>query len=152
MNNPIQELTPQLQALYGKQNDILKPQLARYESLCRHHKDVFQTDAPALFVSAPGRIEICGNHTDHNRGRVLAAAVSLDTLACVSPRGDLRITVESEGHRPVALSLKTLAPVDAEKGSAIALVRGVARWLSDHGYTIGGFDAVTTSTVLPGSG
>ena len=31
--------------------------------------------------SVPGRTEICGNHTDHNRGRVLAAAVNLDIIA-----------------------------------------------------------------------
>ena len=38
---------------------------------------------PDRYFSAPGRTEIGGNHTDHQRGRVLAAAVNLDTIAAV---------------------------------------------------------------------
>ena len=44
----------------------------------------FGHNAESLF-SAPGRTELGGNHTDHQRGRVLAAAVDLDILAAVSP-------------------------------------------------------------------
>jgi galactokinase len=134
--------------LYGGQIS----QLDRYERLYMRHRELAGAQGKALFLSAPGRIEICGNHTDHNRGKVLAAAVSLDTLACVSPRDDLRIAVASEGHAPVVLDAGDLAPLEAEKGTAAALVRGVAHWLSTHGFKLGGFDAATTSTVLPGSG
>ncbi|HPJ01374.1 MAG TPA: galactokinase family protein [Candidatus Limiplasma sp.] len=142
----------QLADLYGKQADILQTQLERYQRLYDRHQETFHAGVQPLFLSAPGRIEICGNHTDHNRGKVLAAAVSLDTLAAVTPRDDTWVTVASEGHSPVKLNLDTLSPIDAEKGSATSLVRGIAFWLREHGYALGGFDAVTTSTVLPGSG
>ncbi len=152
MNQLDAKIGRQITALYGDRNGEPQKQLERFERLLARHQALVKEEKPALFVSAPGRIEICGNHTDHNRGKVLAAAVSLDTLACVSPRDDLRITVASEGHSPIDVNLETLAPEDAEKGTAAALVRGVAHWLSEHGYKLGGFDAATTSTVLPGSG
>ena len=141
-----------LRELYGDNDKTLQNQLKRYTHLLARHKSVAQTHEQIMFLSAPGRIEICGNHTDHNRGKVLAAAVSLDTLAAVSPRTDSIVTVHSEGHRPIELDLGELAPLEAEKGSAASLVRGIAYWLQEHGYKLGGFDAVTTSTVLPGSG
>ncbi len=151
--NPLKtQIGEELIALYGSDPETLTRQLARYTALQAQHREMTGKETNSFFVSAPGRIEICGNHTDHNHGKVLAAAVSLDTLACVSPRGDQQITVASEGHAPVRLELSTLEPQAQEKGTATALVRGIARWLADHGYTIGGFDAVTTSTVLPGSG
>ena len=91
------------------------------------------------FASAPGRTEICGNHTDHNRGNVLAGAVNLDTLAAVSPCAEPVVTVHSEGHAPITVDLRELAPVEAEKGSSRSLVRGIAYWLKDHGYSRGRF-------------
>lgn len=142
----------QITALYGDRNHEPQKQQERFERLLSRYQALVKADRPALFVSAPGRIEICGNHTDHNRGKVLAAAVSLDTLACVSPRDDFRIIIASEGHPPMDLNLETLAPAEAEKGTATALVRGIAHWLAERGYKLGGFDAVMTSTVLPGSG
>ena len=42
---------------------------------------------PERYFSAPGRTEIGGNHTDHQRGKVLAAAVNLDTVAAVKLNG-----------------------------------------------------------------
>ena len=141
-----------LRELYGDDDKTLQNQLKRYKHLLARHKSAAQTHEQIMFLSAPGRIEICGNHTDHNRGKVLAAAVSLDTLAAVSPRTDSIVTVHSEGHRPIELDLGELAPLEAEKGSAASLVRGIAYWLQEHGYKLGGFDAATTSTVLPGSG
>ena len=152
MNQLDAKISNQITALYGDRNGETQKQRERFERLLARHQTLVQADKPALFVSAPGRIEICGNHTDHNRGKVLAAAVSLDTLACVSPRDDLWITVASEGHEPIELNFENLAPVDREKNTAAALVRGIAHWLSEHGYKLGGFDAVTTTTVLSGSG
>ncbi|MBN1778376.1 MAG: galactokinase [Clostridiales bacterium] len=141
-----------LKELYGSQSGVPEEQIGRYTRLLSRHREVFGAHENTLFASAPGRIEICGNHTDHNRGMVLAAAVSLDTLAVVSPRQDSLVTVHSEGHNPVMVNVEELAAVDAEKGSAAAMVRGIARWLKEYGFRLGGFDAVTTSTVLPGSG
>ena len=68
--------------------------------------------APERYFSAPGRTEISGNHTDHNRGKVLAAAVNLDTLAAVSPRSDAIVNIHSEGYAPISLSIALHAATD----------------------------------------
>jgi len=103
-------------------------------------------------ASAPGRTELAGNHTDHNNGRVLAASVGMDTIAALTVRTDRTIRVASEGFPLVAVSLDELDPVESERETTAALVRGVAAGFAEHGYRIGGFDAVVGSTVLPGSG
>ena len=107
---------------------------------------------PARYFSAPGRTEIGGNHTDHNRGRVLAAAVNLDTLSAVSARNDLQVHLYSDGYAPLILDLNDLAVVESEKGTTAALVRGVAARMKELGYKIGGFNAAVTSSVASGSG
>ena len=107
---------------------------------------------PTRYFSAPGRTEIGGNHTDHQRGRVLAAAVNLDTRAAVALNGTTTICVRSEGFAPCQVDLNQLEPVVSEVNSTAALVRGVAARFSQLGYTLGGFDTYCTSTVLPGSG
>lgn len=108
--------------------------------------------APSPWSARRGRTEIGGNHTDHNRGKVLAAAVNLDTLAAVSPRADGVVNIHSEGYAPLTLSLDDLSVHEAEKGTTAALVRGVADGLQKAGLRVGGFDAVITSTVRSGSG
>ncbi len=147
-----QRIGGQLTALYGSRDGMLQKQLARYTRLLKTHTEAFGRQEQVLLVSAPGRTEISGNHTDHNRGKVLAAAVNLDTLAAVSPREDALVTIRSEGHPSILVSLDELAPDDAEKGLAAALVRGIAHWLREKGYQLGGFNAVTTSAVFSGSG
>ena len=108
---------------------------------------------PELFVSAPGRTEVIGNHTDHNRGRVLAASVDLDTVAALAPRNDSVVTMYSEGYdQPFAVDLSDLAVREDEKETTFSLIRGVAARLKELGYRIGGFDASVTSAVFKGSG
>ncbi len=102
--------------------------------------------------STPGRTEIGGNHTDHQRGHVLAASVNMDTIACVSPNNSGVIRIQSEGHRLVEVSIDNLAPVSGEMGHSPALVRGVAAKIAELGYPLTGFDAYTTTKVLRGSG
>ena len=109
-------------------------------------------ERPTRYFSAPGRTEIGGNHTDHQRGRVLAAAVDLDTLAAVRPNGTNTIRVQSEGYPLCRVELDTLIPVAEEKNTTPALIRGVAARFTQLGCEVGGFDAYCTSTVLPGSG
>ena len=108
--------------------------------------------APERYFSAPGRTEIGGNHTDHQRGRVLAAAVNLDTVAAVRCNGENVIRVQSQGYPLCAVSLDQLTPVDSEINSTPALIRGVAARFTQLGCKVGGFDAYVESTVLPGSG
>ena len=104
------------------------------------------------YFSAPGRTEIGGNHTDHQRGRVLAGAVNLDTVAAVRVSGTNVIRVQSKGYPLCQVDLDNLEPVPAEVNSTPALIRGVAARFAQLGCKVGGFDAYCESTVLPGSG
>ena len=108
--------------------------------------------APERYFSAPGRTEIGGNHTDHQRGRVLAAAVNLDTNAAVRVNGSNLIRIQSKGYPMCQVDIRELTPVDAEINSTPALVRGVAARFAQLGCEVKGFDAYCESTVLPGSG
>ena len=107
---------------------------------------------PTRYFSAPGRTEIGGNHTDHQRGRVLAAAVNLDTVAAVRPNGSDPIRILSQGYPLCQVQLTELEPVEAEINSTPALIRGVAARFAQLGCKVEGFDAYCESTVLPGSG
>ena len=107
---------------------------------------------PERYFSAPGRTEISGNHTDHQRGRVLAAAVNLDTQAAVRCNGSDIIRIQSQGYPLVEVSLAELTPVASEVNTTAALVRGVAARFAQLGCKVQGFDAYIESTVLPGSG
>ena len=110
-------------------------------------------DRPAALVSAPGRTEVCGNHTDHQHGHVLAAAVDIDIICVASPNSRSEATVRSLGYDPVSIEIgggQVARP--EERGLSDALVRGVAEWFRSHGAAIGGFDACTSSEVLGGSG
>ena len=97
-----------LSQLYGLRNGGLARQVSRYTGLIKTHEDSFHAAGPLYLISAPGRTEIIGNHTDHNNGRVLAAAVNLDCLACVSPRGDMTVRIHSAGYPAIELSLDEL--------------------------------------------
>ena len=102
--------------------------------------------------SAPGRTEIGGNHTDHQHGCVLAAAVNLETLADVSLNASDTIWVQSEGYPAFGVDLTDLSVHEEEKNTTAALVRGVAAAFAQRGAKLRGFDMAVTSTVLPGSG
>lgn len=117
--------------------------------------DGFQTvfgQMPQSYFSAPGRTEISGNHTDHQRGRVLAGAVNLDTQAAVRVNGTDKIRIQSKGYPMCQVELSQLEPVESEINSTPALVRGVAARFVQLGCRVQGFDAYVESTVLPGSG
>ena len=107
---------------------------------------------PERYFSAPGRTEIGGNHTDHQRGKVLAAAVDLDTLAAVRENKSKKIRVLSKGYPILEIDLADLSPKESEINLAPALVRGVAAGFKKIGCEVKGFDAYCESTVLPGSG
>ena len=108
--------------------------------------------APERYFSAPGRTEIGGNHTDHQRGRVLAAAVNLDTVAAVRVNGTDTIRILSKGYPMSEVNISELTPVESEINTTPALIRGVAARFAQMGCEVKGFDAYCESTVLPGSG
>ncbi len=109
-------------------------------------------ELPQRYFSAPGRTEIGGNHTDHQHGRVLAAAVDLDTLAAVRPNGTGTIRILSQGYPMCQVDLACLTPQPEEVNTTPALIRGVAARFRELGCEVRGFDAYCESTVLPGSG
>ena len=108
--------------------------------------------APERYFSAPGRTEIGGNPTDHQRGRVLAGAVNLDTVAAVKINGTDTIRILSKGYPRCEVNISELTPVESEINSTPALIRGVAARFHQMGCEVKGFDAYCESTVLPGSG
>ena len=107
---------------------------------------------PDRFFSAPGRTELSGNHTDHQHGRVLAAAVNLDMQAAVRENGENIIRVCSKGFPTNEIDLSVLTPIKEEENTTAALIRGVAAQFVQLGCKVKGFDLYMESTVLPGSG
>ena len=104
-------------ALYGGEVPAV-----RYEALAKAFGERFLRE-PEAFVSAPGRTEVIGNHTDHNLGRVLAAAVNLDTVAAVARNGERKARIYSEGVKPLEVDLSDLSVQEEEKGTTAAIVR-----------------------------
>lgn len=123
----------------------------RFKSLVDRHRELFGKENPMLF-SAGGRMEVIGNHTDHNQGLVIGASINLDTIAAVSRRDDMRVILSSEGFRKVDIDLSETSMRESERESSSALVRGIADFIKRKGYPIGGFEANTTTRVLRGSG
>ena len=122
-----------------------------YEALKQRFFRTFGRNAGYIF-SAPGRTELSGNHTDHQLGRVLAAAVSLDTVAAVAENGERTVRVASDGYDMCEISLDALEARPDEAGTTAALIRGVLARFCQLGCDLRGFDAAVSSTVLPGSG
>lgn len=105
------------------------------------------------FFSAPGRTEVGGNHTDHNHGNVLAAAVNLDIVAAAAPIAEPVVRLHSEEYPGTdEIILSELAPQKEEEGTSAALLRGVCARCRELGYRVGGFQAYTATQVLKGSG
>ncbi|MCL2663945.1 MAG: galactokinase [Oscillospiraceae bacterium] len=104
------------------------------------------------YFSAPGRVEIGGNHTDHQHGCVLAAAIDLEAKCSAVPNGTDTINIANEQYGSIHIDLSDLRVNEKEKDSSASLVRGVAAWFFEHGHAIGGFDATVTSNIPIGSG
>lgn len=107
----------------------------------------------AMLLSAPGRSEICGNHTDHNGGTCIAAAIDRDIIAVAARRNDGIVTVKSEGRGEDSFKVEDAR----DRGGfphfkSVSLIAGVVRAFMDRGYRVGGFNAYTTTEVLSGSG
>ena len=137
--------------LYGA--DGLDGQRHRYRDLIREYSERFGSPPSLQFVSAPGRTELGGNHTDHNNGRVLCAAVSRDAVAAFEPRSDDLVKLKSSAFpQTYEIDLSDLDPKKEEKGTTDALIRGVAAGLGKRGFKTGGFNAQIHSNIGIGSG
>ena len=110
-------------------------------------------DAEAVLLTVPGRSEISGNHTDHNRGCVLAGAIDRDVIA-VAARNDLGLVrFFSEGYPAEEIKICECGnPGNYKNYTSSALIAGTVNGFSQRGYSVGGFDITMTSEVLKGSG
>ena len=130
---------------------MLEYQKNRYEYSLINFKSLYGEQEIEIY-SAPGRSEVGGNHTDHQYGKVIATSLNLDAIAVVSKREDKICKIKSEGYPPFVVDLSNLELNPKELGTSVALTKGVAAKLVDHGYKVGGFNAYVTSDVLNGAG
>lgn len=145
------ELSARLKRVYPKDGAVSE-QTARYAELLDFFEKNYGEEREVRLFSAPGRTEVGGNHTDHQHGRVLAAAVNLDAIAAASLNNDGIVRIHSKGYDQDVIELNDLTVHKDEIGNSAALIRGVLAALKNSGYKVGGFDASTMSSVLSGSG
>ena len=137
--------------LYGSEN--LEATKERYIGAIGEFCSLYGNDRELNLFSVAGRSELSGNHTDHNKGCVVAASISLDIIAVASATDDDVIKVKSEGFPEDTVNIKEYtSPIDAKFGSSESIIAGMCAGLSANGYKTGGFVAYTTSNVLKGSG
>lgn len=143
------ELTSRFQDIYVCDNTDFQTQ--RYLNLIKRFTNAFK-ETDCMIMSAPGRTEVGGNHTDHQKGRVLAASVNMDMVAVVSLSGNQEVIIESEGFTINPVNINDHKIYEHEKYTSEALIRGIAVRFKELGYQVGGFHATMDSSVLKGSG
>ena len=109
-------------------------------------------DEPDKYLSCGGRFEVLGNHTDHNHGLCIAATCSLSIYAAIKARNDKCVRFLSEGFGYFEIDLNDLEKVENEVGQPVSIIRGIAHYLVDNEYEIGGFDIYLKSEVPAGAG
>ena len=145
------KLNDRFSDIYG---DDAQRQKGRYIDAIEKFSELYGNERDVYLFSVPGRSEVSGNHTDHNYGRVIAAAINLDIIAIVSKNEDGTIRIKSEGYREDVVYIKdTVEPNEENFFKSRGIVAGMCRGFTDRGYSVGGgFDAYTTSEVFKGSG
>ncbi len=138
-----------LEELYGAEVTVL--QRKRYCDAIEAFEGLYGAGDVSVY-SAPGRTEIGGNHTDHQHGKVLAAAVDLDVIAIVRGSEEERIRILSEGYPQFEISTNDLVSDETQYGTTQALVKGILAGFVQRGYAVCGFDAYITGNVPSGSG
>lgn len=129
--------------------NLLESQKERYVKAINKYISLYGDNEVAI-ISVPGRSEVCGNHTDHQHGEVLAAAINLDIIAVVGLQESVKVL--SDGYDLKEIFLNDLAKKDEETGTSEGLIRGVLARFQELNLKIGGFNAYMTSDVLQGSG
>ena len=128
----------------------LEHQKLRYVQAIEKFIDLYGDQEVSVY-STPGRSEVCGNHTDHQHGEVLAAAINLDIIAVVA-KDDTKIKILSDDYDIEAIHIDDLTLRENEKESSEGLIRGILARFQQLQYKIGGFVGYMTSDVLQGSG
>jgi len=130
-----------------------KAQTERFIAAIDSFTELYGSDRDISVFSVPGRSEILGNHTDHNKGCVLAGAIDRDIIAVAAKNSDGLIRIKSEGYPKTTIDLSKIDdPDNFENYTSDALIAGLAKSLENNGYAIGGYDAYATTEVLKGSG
>ena len=138
---------------YGHLYADLERQSARMIAAIDRFTELYGDGRDISLFSVPGRSEIVGNHTDHNRGCVLAGAIDRDIIAVAARNEDGVIRFRSEGYSEDVVDLSRIdEPKNFRRFTSRALVAGLARGFEKAGHSIGGYDAYSTSEVLKGSG
>lgn len=126
-------------------------QRVRYAEAASEFVNIYGDKEISVF-SVPGRSEISGNHTDHQRGRVLAAALDLDIIAIAAKTDDGMIKIKSKGFPEDVIDVSKLDPDAYENYGSAAIIAGICHGFGQRDFRYGGFCAYTTSDVLKGSG
>lgn len=124
---------------------------SRVDELKKNFVDFFKIEPEDAFTS-PGRIELLGNHTDHNNGNVLVSTIDLNILALASPIKEHKVIIYSFGFPIMEVSLDDLDKRNDEQGESIGIVRGILFKMKEAGYKVGGFIASTATNVFKGGG
>ena len=141
-----------LASLYCCAEDATPAQAARYQAVLDGLETTFGSHEQAGLYSAPGRTEIGGNHTDHQRGRVLAGSVNIDMIAAAAPNSLGQLRVQSEGYPLCVIDLADLAARKEEENSSAAILRGECAAFAQRGAKLSGLDVYISSNVPKGSG
>lgn len=108
-----------------------------------------------IFASAPGRIELAGNHVDHQGGKTISAAFDKRcyALARLNNTSLIRMAFSGFGSGEIDLSDETWdQPREDEKEASVGLVRGMVAGCAHRGCKVSGFDLVTYSDIPVGCG
>ena len=143
--------------IYSDENK-LDYQNARYIAASEKFEQLYGGGDISIF-SAPGRVEIIGNHTDHQHGRVIAASVNADAIAVVKKSDDALVKIVSGDNPEIKIDINALDISEEEEKSTSALIKGMLNGLKGMGYALGGFCAYITSltattqvaTIVPSS-
>ncbi len=151
------ELVEQLKN--GSLNDVLTDiyldeskldyQTARYTAAAEKFEQLFGAGDISVY-SAPGRVEIIGNHTDHQHGKVIAASINTDEIAVVKKSEDDFVRIVSGDNPEIKIDINGLENEEEEK-STLSLIKGMLNGIKGMGYTVGGFSAYITSDIPVGS-
>lgn len=132
--------------------DRIKYNRERYVDAIDRFMKLFPEEEDIEIYSAPGRSEVCGNHTDHQNGVVLATSINCDAIAIVSKTDDNAIRLVSGDFHMEVIDVADVSKRENEKNTTTALIRGVLSGLKENGYKLGGFKAYVTSDVIMGAG
>lgn len=116
-----------------------------------YFNEYFHHDGDYLF-SSPGRIELLGNHTDHNLGKVLVGSIDLSILAIVKKTNNNYIIYKTKGFQEIKIDVNDLSYQENEINKSVNLLKGILFYIKEAGYNIGGIEVTTITNIFKGAG